>query len=155
MLHLPLLILPFQLLLVGLVTLHFSHGTLVKQLVHCAIDLWAEVVVILEELELAQGVSAEWSGGGEGGCLEGFDILMGISIYHPIHQGVFTVLEFDVPCWFEFATWQVNVEGDVVSSLVQLVAQWDLRSWSIIFPSSPLVNLWPFVGCPSSAICSW
>ena len=148
-------IFPLQLLLVDPIALHFGHGALVKEVEHCTVDLWAEIVVVLKELKLVQGVSAEQSGRGEGGHLEGLDVLMGISIYHAVNQGVFSIFEFDVFCGFEFATREANVKRDIVSPFIQHVAWQDLRSWSIIFPSNPQVSLFPFVSSPSNIICSW
>ena len=60
--------------------------------------------------------------------------------------GVFTVLEFDILGRLHVTTREANVKGDVVCTFIYCVPLWDLRSWSIIFPSSPQVNLWPFVG---------
>ena len=65
---------------------------------------------------------------------------------HAEDQRVFSVFEFDVFGGLHFATWKANVEWDIVGPLVQLVASWDLRSWSIIFPSSPRVSIQPLVG---------
>ena len=112
-------------------------------------------MVVFEKLELARGVSAEGSGGREGSGLEGFNVLVGVAVYHAIHQRVFAILELDIFGGFHFATREANVEGNVVRSFVQVVPLRDLRSWSIIFPSSPRVSLLPFVGWSSSAICSW
>ena len=111
-------------------------------------------MVILKEFKLAQGISAEGSGRGEGGRLEGFNVLMRVAVYHSVYQRVLAIFNLDVFCWLEFAAWEMNVEGDIIGPLVQREAQQDLRSWSIIFPRSPLVSLLPFVGCPSSTICS-
>ena len=156
MLYLPqFFVFLLQLLLVDPIALHFGHGTLVEEVEHCTVDLWAEIVVILKELELVRGVSAEQSGGGEGGHLEGLNVLIGISVYHAINQGVFSVFKFDVFCGFEFAAREMNVERDVVGPFIQHVAWRDLRSWSIIFPSNPWVSLFPFVSSPSNIICSW
>ena len=47
-----LLILTLQLLLVDLVTLYLGHNALVIQVGYGAVDLWTEIVVVLEELEL-------------------------------------------------------------------------------------------------------
>ena len=154
MLYLPqFFVFPLQLLLVDPIALHFGHGALVEEVEHCTVDLWAEIVVVLKELELVRGVNAEQSGAGEGGCLEGLNVLMGISVYHAVNQGVFSV--FDVFCRFEFAARETNVERDVVGPFIQCVAWRDLRSWSIIFPSNPQVSLFPFVSSPSNIICSW
>ena len=85
MLYLPkLLILPLQLLLVDPIALNFGHGTLVIKVVDGAVDFGTEVVVVLEEFELARSVSAEGPGGREGSRLEGLDILMVVPVYHPI-----------------------------------------------------------------------
>ena len=85
MLYLPkLLILPLQLLLVDPIALDFGHGTLVIKVIDGAVDFGTEVVVVLKEFELGRSVSAEGSGGGEGSCLEGLDVLMMVPIYHPI-----------------------------------------------------------------------
>ena len=81
MLYLPqIFILLLQLLLVDAVAPHFGHGTFVKEVEYCTVNLWAEIMVILEELKLTQGVGAERPGRGEGGCLEGFGVLMGVSV---------------------------------------------------------------------------
>ena len=85
-------------------------------------------MVILEKFELAQDVSAEWSGRWEGGCLERFYVLMGISVNDHIHLGVFAVFELDVLCRLEFASWEANVKGDIVGPFVQREARLDL--WS-------------------------
>ena len=153
-LYLPqLLILPLQ-LLVYPVTLDLGQSALVIEVVYCTVDLQAEVVVVFEELKLTRGISAEWPGGREGGHLKGFDVLVGVSVYHTIHKWVFTIFELDIFRQHEFTTWKTNVKQDVVGAFVQLVAWWDLWSWAIIFPSNPLVSLLPFVGWSSSAICS-
>ena len=57
-----LLVLTLQLLLVDLITLHFGHSAFVIQVDDGAIDLWVEIMVILEELQLTGGVSAQGSG---------------------------------------------------------------------------------------------
>ena len=54
-----LLVLTLQLLLVDPVALHFGHSALVVEMVNRAVDLRAEVVVVLEEFELARSVGAE------------------------------------------------------------------------------------------------
>ena len=87
--------------------------------------------------------------------MEGLNILMGVAIYHTVHQGVFAVLEFDVLGRFHLATRKSDIKGDIVRTFVQRVPLQDLLSWAIIFPSSPLVSLRPFVGWSSNAICSW
>ena len=143
---LQLLILPFQLLLVDLVAFDFRHHALVVKVVYCAVDLGAEVMVIFEELELAQGISAEGSGRWEWGGLEGLDVLMRVPVDHAVHQGVFTILELDILGRFHFAAREPDVEGDVVRTFVQCVPFRDLQLWPIILPSSPWVNLRPFVG---------
>ena len=119
------------------------------------VDLWAKVVVIFKDLKLAQGVSAEWAGQWERSGLEGLDILMRVPVYHAEDKQVFSVLELDVLGRLHCAAWETNVEQDVVDPVVQLVAFRDLRSWAIIFPSSPLVSIQPFVSWSSSTICSW
>ena len=144
-----------QLLLVDPIALYLSHGALVIQMSHSAIDLWVEIVVIFEELELTQGVSAERSGGREGGGLEGLNVLMGVAVYHAVYEGVFAKFKLDVLGGLQFSARETDVERDIVSSLIQCVPLWDLRSWSIILPSKPQVSLLPFVGWSSSAICSW
>ena len=48
-----LFVLTLQLLLVDPVALYFGHCAFVVEVVNCAVDLGAEVVVVLEELELA------------------------------------------------------------------------------------------------------
>ena len=87
--------------------------------------------------------------------MEGLNILVRVAIYHTVHKGVFAKFKLDVFGWLHFSTRETNVEKDVVRSLVQRVPLRDLRSWSIIFPSNPLVSLLPFVGWSSNAICSW
>ena len=64
---------------------------------------------------------------------------------HTIYEGVFTILEFDILGWLHHAARESDLKWDVVCTLIQHVPLWDLRSWSIIFPSSPWVSLWPFV----------
>ena len=86
MLYLPkLLILPLQLLLVDPVALDFGHCTFVIKMVDGAVNLGTKVVVILKEFELTRSVGAEGSGRWEGGCLEGFDVLMMVPVYHPVN----------------------------------------------------------------------
>ena len=150
-----LLILTLQLLLVNPVALHFGHGALVVKVGDGAVDLQAEVMVVLEELGLTGGVSVEWPGRGEGGGLEGLHVLVMVTIYHAVHQRVFTVLDLDVFCWLHLATREANVEWDIVCTFVQLVPFRDLRLWSIIFPSKPWVSILPFIGWSSNAISSW
>ena len=70
-----------------------------------------------------------------------------------VTEGVLAVLEFDILGGLEFTTGKADVERDVVGPFVQFVAWQDLRSWAIIFPSSPQVSIWPFVGWSSNAIC--
>ena len=43
---------------------------------------------------------------------------MVVSVYHPVDQGVFAVLDFDVLRGFHFAAGESDVEGDVVSAFV-------------------------------------
>ena len=88
----------------------------------------------------------EWAGGRERGGLERLDVLMRVSIYHAINERVFSVFKFDIFDRLQLATRKMNVERDIVRSLVQCVALRDLWSWSIIFPSSTRVNLQPFIG---------
>ena len=146
-LYLPqLFIFPFQLLLVDPVALDLRHRALVIKVVHHAINFGVEVMVVLEEFELTRGVSVEGSGRGEWGSLEGLDVLMRVPVDHPVYEGVFAVLEFDILGRLHFAAGKMDVEGDVVHTFVERVPLWDLRSWSIIFPSSPQVNLQPFIG---------
>ena len=155
MLYLPkFLILLLQLLLVDPIALDLGHRALVVEVVYCTIDFRMEVMVILKELELARGVSAEGSSGGKRGCLERLDILVGVSVYHTIDQGVFAILEFDIFCGLHFAAWETNVEGNIVCTFIQRVPFWDLQSWSIIFPSKPRVSLLPFVSWSISDISS-
>ena len=137
---------PVQLLLVDPVALDFRHCALVVEVIDGAVDFGTEVVVVLEKFELTRGVSAEGSSRRDGGGLEGFDVLMVVSVYHPVDQGVFAVFDFDILHGFHFAAGESDVEGDVVSAFVQHVPFRDFRSWSIIFPSSPRVNRRPFVG---------
>ena len=85
MLYLPkLLILPLQLLPVDPVAFDLGHGTFVVKVVHGAVDFGAKVMVLLEEFELAQSVSAKGASSGEGSRLEGLNVLMMISVYHPV-----------------------------------------------------------------------
>ena len=156
MLYLPeLFILPLQLLLVDTVTLHLSQDALVVEVVDGTVDFGTKVVVVLEDLELPQGVSAEGSGRGEGGGLERLDVLVMIPIYHSVDEGVFAELEFNIFCGFHFAARETYVEGDIVSSFVQYIPLQDFRSWSIIFPSKPLISLLPFVGWSIITSSSW
>ena len=87
--------------------------------------------------------------------MEGFYVLVGVSIDHAINEGVFAVFDFDVLGRLHFTARESYVEGDVVSAFVQGVPLRDLRSWAIIFPSNPLVSLLPFVGWSISANSSW
>ena len=81
MLYLPkLLVLSLQLLLIDPVALDLCHRALVVEVIHSAVDFGTEVVVFLEEFELTRRVSAEGPSGGEGGCLEGLDVLVVVSI---------------------------------------------------------------------------
>ena len=112
-------------------------------------------MVVLEEFELTRSVSAEWSRGGEGGGLEGLNVLMGVTIDHTLYQGVFAKLKLDILGGFHLTAREMNVERDIVRTVIQLVPLWDLRLWSIIFPSKPRVSLLPFVSTSSNAICSW
>ena len=54
-----LFILTLQLLLVDPIALHLCQGALVIEMVHRAVDFGAEIMVVLKELELVRGVSAE------------------------------------------------------------------------------------------------
>ena len=112
-------------------------------------------MVVFKEFELPRSVSAERAGGWEWSGLEGLNVLMWIPVNHTIDKGVLTILELDIFGGFHLATGELDVKGDIVRTFVQLVPLRDLRSWAIIFPSSPLVGLLPFVGWSSSAICSW
>ena len=150
-----LLVLTLQLLLVDPVTFYLHHGAFVEYMEDGAVDLWAKVMVIFEDLELARGVSVEWAGQWERSGLEGLDILMRVPVYHAEDKRVFSVLTLDVLGRLHCTAWEMNVERDVVDPVVQLVAFRDLHSWAIIFPSSPLVSIRPFISWSSSAICSW
>ena len=134
-------VLTLQLLLVDSITLHLCQCALVVEVVHCTVNFRVEVMVVLEEFELTRCVSAEGSGRWEWGGLEGFNVLVGVPIDHAVDEGVFSILEFDVFCWLHFPTGEANVEGNIVRTFVQHVPLWDLRSWSIIFPSSPCINV--------------
>ena len=118
------------------------------------VDFGAEVMVVLEEFELTRGVGAEGSGGGIWGGLERLDVLMRVPVDHTINVGVFAVLEFDILGGLHLATGESDVEGDVVSALVQHVPFRDFRLWSVIFPSKPRVSLRPFVVTSRRASCS-
>ena len=119
MLYLPkLLILLLQLLLVDPVALDFGKGALVVEVIDSAVDFGMEVMVVLEEFELARSVSAEGAGGREGGGLERLDVLVVVSIYHSIDQRIFAVFDLDVFCGFHLATREAYVEGNVVSPFV-------------------------------------
>ena len=48
------LVLTLQLLLVNPVALHFRHGALVEKVEDRAVNFWAKVVVVLENLKLAR-----------------------------------------------------------------------------------------------------
>ena len=87
--------------------------------------------------------------------MEGFNVLVRVAIYHAVYQRVFAIFKFDIFCGFHFAAGKANVERDIVRSFIQFVPLQDLRSWSIIFPSNPLVSHLPFVGWSINAICSW
>ena len=78
--------------------------------------------------------------------MEGLDVLVRVPIDHTVDEGVFSVLELDVFGRLHFTAGEADVEGNVVRTFIQCVPLQDFRSWSIIFPSNPLVNLWPFVG---------
>ena len=82
------------------------------------VDLGAEIVVVLEKLELTRGVSAEGSCGWVWGGLEGFDLLVRVPIDHAIYKGVFAVLEFDIFGGLHFAVGESDVEGDIVSAFI-------------------------------------
>ena len=156
MLYLPkLLILPLQLLLVDPVALDLGQDAFVVKVIDGAINFGAEVVAFLKEFELGRGVSAEGSGRGEGGHLKRLDVLMVIPVNHPVDQGIFAVFNFDIFCRLHFTTGEADVEGNVVSTFVQYIPLWDFWSWSIIFPSKPLVSLLPFIGWSISASNSW
>ena len=156
MLYLPqFLILLSQLLLVDPVAFDLGHHALVLEVVHGAVDFGAEVMVVLEEFELTRGVGVKGSGRWEWGSLEGLDILMRVPVNHTIYEGVFAILKLDVLGRFHFIAGEMDVEGDVVCAFIPCVPLWDLRSWSIIFPSKPQVSLLPFVGWSISAISSW
>ena len=115
---LKLLVLTLQLLLVDPVALHLHFCALVIQVMHSAVNLRVEVVVVLEEFELTRGVSAEWSGGGEWCGLEGLNVLMRVTVNHAIYKGVFTVFELDILRRLHFAIREVDVERDIVGSLI-------------------------------------
>ena len=97
----------------------------------------------------------EGSGRWEWGGLEGLDVLMRVPVDHTVYVGVFAILELDILSWLHFATGKPDVEGDIVRAFIPLVPFQDLRSWSIIFPSSPWVSLLPFVGWSIITISSW
>ena len=78
-----------------------------------------------------------------------------VPVDHSINEGVFAIFNLDVLGRFHLSAGESDVEGDVVSSFVQYVPLPDLRSWSIIFPSNPLVSLLPFVGWSINASSSW
>ena len=86
--------------------------------------------------------------------MERLDVLMRVLVDHAVNKGVFSKFEFDVFCGLRLTSWEPDVEGDVVSSFVQYVPLRDLRLWSVIFPSSCLVSLRPFVGTSRRASCS-
>ena len=118
-LYLPkLFIIPLQLLLVDPVTFDLGHGALVVEVVYGVVNLGMKVMVILKELELARGVSAEGSSGGEGSRLERLDVLIVVPVYHAVYQWVFTIFDFDVLGWHYLPSGEANVEGDVVSAFV-------------------------------------
>ena len=87
--------------------------------------------------------------------MERLDVLMGVTIDHTLYQGVFAKLKLDILGGFHLTAREMNVERDIVRTVIQLVPLWDLRLWSIIFPSKPRVSLLPFVSTSSNAICSW
>ena len=149
------LVLLSQLFLVDPVALDLCPCALVIKVVHGAVDFRSEVVVFLKELKLSGGVSMERSGRWERGGLERFDILMGVPVNHTINKRVFAILEFDIFRGLHLAAGELDVKGDVVRTFIQRVPFRDLRSWAIIFPSSPLVNIRPVVGWSSGTICSW
>ena len=88
------------------------------------------------------------------GGLEGFDVLMRVPVDHTVNKRVFSIFEFDIFGGLHLATGKSDVERDVVSTFVQYIPFWDLRLWSIIFPSKPRVSLQPFVGVSRRASCS-
>ena len=101
-------------------------------------------MVLFKELELGWGISAKGADGGHGGGLERLDILMRVTVDHPINKRVFTPFDFDVFGWFVISVGQMDVERDVVQSLIQDEA---LCWWEpIICPSNPLVSILPCVG---------
>ena len=150
-----LFVLTLKLLLVDPVAFDFCHCTFVVKVVHCAVDLGAEVVVILEEFELTGGVSVKGSGRREWGSLERFDVLMRVPVDHAVYKGVFSILEFDILGRLHFATGETDVKRDVIRTFIQCVPFRDLWLWSISLPSSPQVNIWPFVSRSRRAINSW
>ena len=77
-------------------TLQFGHSTSVIELVHGFIYFWVEVMLSFKEFKLGGSVSAEGTGGGHGSGLERLDILMGITINHPIDKWIFAPFDFDV-----------------------------------------------------------
>ena len=86
--------------------------------------------------------------------MERLDVLVRVSIDHAVYEGVFAVLELDIFGGLHLAVGKSDVEGDVVSALVQYIPFQDLRLWSVIFPSKPRVSLLPFVGTSRRASCS-
>ena len=144
---------PLQGHLVPMKTLQFGQSTTVVELVHGVVYLWAEVMLLLEELELGWSVSVEGTSRGHGSGLERLDVLMGITINHPIDKRIFTPYDLDVFGWLHFTSRQANVKGDIVCSFVQDKA----FCWceSIIFPSRPLVSILQCIGLIIRASCSW
>ena len=138
-----------------MVAFDLGHRAFVVEVVHGAVNFRVEVMVVLKDFELTRGVSVEGSGRWEWGGLEGLDVLMRVPVDHTVYVGVFTILELDILSWLHFATGKPDVEGDIVHAFIPLVPFRDLRSWSIIFPSSPWVSLLPFVGWSIIAISSW
>ena len=85
-----------QSLLVVVKTPYLGHGTVIMELVYGIVHFRMEVVLQLEEFELSWIISVEGSSGWHGSGLERLDILMGVSIDHPIDEGVFTPFDLDI-----------------------------------------------------------
>ena len=149
-----LLVLTLQLLLIDTVTLHLGQCALVVEVEHRTVDFGTEVMVVLEKFELTRGVGAEGSCRWEWSGLERLNVLMGVPVDHAVDEGIFSILQLDILGRLHLAAGESDVEGDVVSSLVQYISFWDLRLWSVIFPSKLRVSLRPFVGTSRRASCS-